>query len=447
MRVFSEDFLWGSASAAYQVEGAYDTDGRGQSIWDALSEGKIKHNETGKVACDHYHLYKEDISLMKEIGLKTYRFSISWPRIMPKEGEINQKGIEFYKNLVSSLTDAGIEPMCTLYHWDLPMWIHEKGGWRYTEISELFAEYTKIMVEALSDKVTYWMTINEPAAFIGNGYITGQHAPFENNLDKVQEIPDIIGPLTKNVLLAHGKAVKMIRTYAKGKSQIGAALNGHLIIPSSEAQSDVDRAKEETFAVETMFSGLDYWAGPMINGNIHPLLKKVITEDDLNIICQPLDFLGYNCYNSDNYNEYTGHNPNVTPGMPRTAMGWPITPKALYWASVFFYERYELPILITENGMANYDFVMRDGEVHDPQRIDYMESYLAGLKRAVEEGIPVVGYLYWSLLDNLEWAEGYDKRFGLIYVDYTTQQRTLKDSAKWYAKVIQSNGEKVGEGL
>ena len=335
--------------------------------------------------------------------------------------------------------------MCTLYHWDMPMWIYEKGGWRYEGISDAFAEFAKVMVDALSHQVSYWMTINEPACFIGNGYITGIHAPFESHLDNVHEIPNVIGPLTRNVLLAHGKAVKVIRNKAKAPAKIGVALNGHLIIPDSESPEDIETARQQTFSADTGFSGLDYWAGPMIHGKLQPSLTKFITDDDLETICQPLDFLGYNCYNSDNYNEYTGYNPKVIPGMARTAMDWPITPSALYWAALFFYEKYKLPILITENGMANNDFKMRDGKIHDPQRIDFIEGYLEGVKRAVKENIPVTGYLYWSLMDNLEWAEGYDKRFGLIYNDYVSQKRTLKDSAHWYANVIETDGERIGE--
>lgn len=437
---FANEFLWGAASAAYQVEGAYDADQKGMGIWDALSSGHVKHGENGNVACDHYHRYKEDIALMKKIGLKSYRFSVSWPRIMPQEGQVNEKGLEFYRNLVAELCDAGIEPMCTLFHWNLPMWVYEKGGWHYEGISDIFADYVEQVVNALSDKVTYWMTMNEPACFVGNGYVTGTHAPFENNLSNLDKLGEILPPICKNVLLSHGKAVQVIRKCAKSSPKIGAALNASLMMPWKETKEEIAAAKEATFSENTGFAGMDFWAGPMINGTLSPMLAPFFSEEERKEVNQPLDFLGYNCYNADNYNEYTGPNPAVYPGMPRTAMEWPITPDALYWAVKFFYEKYGLPIMITENGMANLDFVMSDGKVHDPQRIEYMKMYLKGLKRAADEGMPVIGYQYWSILDNFEWAEGYDKRFGLIYVDYRTQERTLKDSALWYADVIAENG-------
>ncbi|MBR1758997.1 MAG: family 1 glycosylhydrolase [Lachnospiraceae bacterium] len=438
---FQKDFLWGAASAAYQVEGAYDEDGKGPGIWDALSSGHIKHGETGNVACDHYHRYKEDVALMKELGLKSYRFSVSWPRIMPKEGVVNEKGLQFYKNLVHELVSAGIEPMCTLFHWNLPMWVNEKGGWHYDGISDDFAVFTKVVVEALSDRVSYWMTVNEPATFIGNGYITGSHAPFEQNAQSWEAIGEVIPPLCKNVLLSHGKAVETIRTYAKKTPKIGMALNGNLILPWSESEKDIAIAKESTFTDLASFFALQLWGDPMIKGELPAMLQPFINQEELAQIHQPLDFFGYNCYNSFNYEEHFGPNPALYPGLPRTAMDWPITPEALYWASRFIYERYGLPIIITENGMANIDFVMSDGKVHDPQRIEFLKCYLQGLKRAVEEGVPVIGYQYWSILDNFEWADGYDRRFGLIYVDYRTLKRTLKDSAYWYAQLIKENGE------
>lgn len=442
---FPGNFIWGTASAAFQVEGAYHEDGKGLSIWDALAEGHVAHNDNGNTACDHYHRYKEDIALMKRLGVKAYRFSVSWPRIVPEEGTVNEKGIRFYQDLVKELTDAGITPMCTLYHWDLPMWMHEKGGWYNEKTADYFSEYVKIVVEALSDRVSYWMTVNEPLCFIVNGYITGNHAPFENALKDPASLMDKAAVLTRNMLLAHGKAVLTIRENARTQSMIGAALNGNIIEPLAEDQAGIAAAKEASFNKEAVFSAVSWWADPMILGRPHESMKEVLSEEDLALICQPLDFFGFNCYNSANYDESMGRNPQVKPGMPRTAMGWPITPNALYWAAKFLYERYQLPILITENGMANLDFVMSDGKVHDPQRIEFLKGYISGLKRAVEEGVPVIGYFYWSILDNFEWADGYDKRFGLVHVDYATQKRTPKDSAYWYAEVIRTNGENLTE--
>lgn len=434
---FSKEFLWGAASAAYQVEGAYLEDGKGLGIWDALNESKIKHGENGNVACDHYHRYKEDVALMKEIGLKSYRFSVSWPRVMPEEGRINKKGLEFYKNLVEELVSAGIEPMCTLYHWNLPMWIYEKGGWKCDKVSDYFAEYAEVVVNALSDKVKYWMTINEPQIFIGLGHLTGMHAPF-------LEEPENVGYLSRNVMLAHGKAVMAIREHAKKKPLIGMAPTGSVTAPFAEDKESVEKAIELSYKTERFVFDTDYWADSMVLGVVPESLKGILTEEDMKIIHQPLDFFGFNIYNTMNYLDGFGmKNPDVYPGLPRTSMDWPITPDALYWAPKLHYERYHLPILITENGMANNDFIMRDGKVHDPQRIDYIHSYLLNLKKAVSEGVPVIGYMYWSVMDNFEWGEGYDKRFGLIYVDYRTQKRTLKDSAYYYSEVIKSNGENI----
>jgi beta-glucosidase len=438
---FRNNFLWGAASAAYQVEGAYDVDGRGPSIWDALSDGHIRHGENGNTACEHYYHFKEDVALMKEMGLKAYRFSVSWPRVIPQPGVVNEKGLQFYRDLVQELVDSGIEPLCTLFHWDLPMWVHEKGGWRSSDISDDFAAYTKVVVDTLSDKVSYWITFNEPACFIGNGYIAGMHAPFEKGLDKpMPEMVSDVLALTRNVLLAHGKAVKTIRAKATLPPLIGMALNGILLTPKDNAETSMQAAKAGMFPDTASFSHINWWADPTILGKLPQTMQEAITPEELVIIHQPIDFFGYNCYHTSNYDEYYGSNPAVYPGMPRTAMDWPITPDALYWAAKLFTERYGLPILVTENGMANVDFVMSDGKIHDPQRIEYLKGYIDGLQKAADEGVPLVGYMYWSLMDNFEWAEGYDKRFGLVYVDYRTQKRTRKESSFWYADVINNNG-------
>lgn len=425
---FSKDFLWGAASAAYQIEGAYDEDGKGMGIWDALSNGHVKHGENGNVATDHYHRYKEDVAIMKKLGLKAYRFSVSWPRVMPAEGKINDQGIQFYQNLVDELLAAGIEPMVTLYHWNLPMWLHEKGGWTWGGMPEAFAEYTKIVVEALSHKVRYWMTINEPSCFAGMGYVTGVHAPF------IQE-RSLVLPVMRNIMLAHGRAVQVIREVSRCSPKIGMALCGTVAEPRDDSQECMDQARWEMYGNDRMaLFNSAWWGDPMILGRLPPIMQGRISEEDLKVIYQPLDFYGFNCYHSSGL-EYTG--------MPRTAMDWPVTPNALYWMAKFSYERYKLPILVTENGMANNDFVMSDGKVHDPQRTEYIRGYLKGLRKAADEGVPVMGYLYWSILDNFEWAEGYDKRFGLVYVDYPTGKRTIKDSAYAYAQIISSNGESL----
>lgn len=436
---FQKEFIWGASSAAYQLEGAYKEDGKGPGIWDALSDGHVKRNENGNEACDHYHRYKEDVALMKKMGLKAYRFSVSWPRIMPKEGVVNEKGIRFYQNLVRELREAGIEPMCTLFHWNLPLWLHEKDGWACAEISEHFAAYVKVVVQALSDQVSWWMTINEPACFIGLGYLDGIHAPFEKH-----GVDDAIFPvLVKNVLLSHGKAVQTIRREARTEPKIGMALNAWVYIPAKETEEEIRRAEEATFAEKNYAFGYNLWADPMIKGVPSSFMEGKISEAEMKVIHQPLDFFGFNSYNANNYDGNGVFEEEAYRGMPRNTLEWPITPEILYWNIRYLYERYGLPILITENGMANLDFVMDDGKVHDPQRITYMSRYLRCVKRAVEEGFPVLGYMCWSIMDNFEWADGYGTRFGLIYVDYRTQQRTLKDSAYWYAEVIRKNGENI----
>jgi len=431
-----QPFFWGAASAAYQVEGAYRDDGKGLGIWDALSEGHVVHGDNGNVACDHYHRYKEDVAIMKELGLKAYRFSISWPRVMPEEGKINEAGLEFYKNLVAELKAAEIEPMCTIYHWNLPMWLHEKGGWRWDGISDAFAEYTKVLADALSGDIRYWMTINEPACFGALGYLVGVHAPFESCMGEPEKLKETEETVSRNILLAHGKAVQTLRKYGKQPLKIGVALNANLIEPFTEEPDEIERARAATFSDADQLFSYSWWADPMFLGKVPEWRNKYLSDEELAIIHQPLDFLGFNSYSDGNYDEHMGPNPNVIPGMPRTAMGWPITPNVLYWSVRFLYDRYQVPILVTENGMANLDFVMSDGKVHDPQRIEFLKGYLAGVERAREEGYPLLGYLYWSILDNFEWAEGYDKRFGLVHVDYPTGTRTLKDSAYWYKEYI-----------
>lgn len=431
---FSKDFLWGGATAAHQIEGAAFEDGKTAGIWDALCEGHVAHGENGHVACDHYHRYKEDVAMMKEMGLKAYRFSISWPRVIPEPGVVNEKGLQFYVDLVDELVAAGIEPLVTLFHWNLPMWMYNKGGWENPEIADYFADYVKVIVNALSGKVRWWITLNEPQCFVGVGYHSGRHAPFRK---ETVQIPFIV----RNVMLAHGRAVQVIREFAKLEPKIGFAPTGPVHTPLSNSEEDIEKARKASFDEFGGIRSNSWWADPIVLGIVPEPLKKAISEEDIKTICQPLDFYAYNVYHSENNAEKPGEvNPLVRPGMPRTALNWPITPEVMYWASKFHNERYHLPILVSENGMANVDFVMLDGKVHDPQRIDYIHRHLGCLKQAVADGVPVIGYLYWSVIDNFEWAVGYDARFGLIYVDYQTQERIWKDSAYDYREIIRTNG-------
>lgn len=446
---FPKNFLWGAASAAHQIEGAYNEDGKGLGIWDALTQepGHVMHGENGNVACDHYHRYKEDVALLKKIGVKTYRFSVSWPRVLPNGiGEVNTIGLQFYQNLVDELLEAGIEPMVTLFHWNLPMELYKRGGWKNPEISDWFEEYTNVVVKALKGKVKYFITINEPQCFIGAGMKDGVHAPFETC-----STVELMG-ITRNVLLAHGKAVKAIREICGQDVSVGMAPTGPCAIPKDTSKEAIEEARYRSFAIhkDTYLGSNAWWADPIFLGKFPEEAKAafgellpVFTKEEWQIVAAPLDFYGFNVYQAGDSipNEPFSYERDAYTGSPRTAMEWMITPDVMYWSCKFLYERYKKPLLITENGMANNDFIFLDGKVHDVARIDFMHRYLLSLKKVIEDGIPVIGYMYWSIMDNYEWALGYDKRFGLIYVDYQTQERNLKDSAYWYREVIQSNGE------
>ncbi len=429
---FPENFLWGAASAAAQVEGAYQADGKCLSIWDAAPLSKIKNGDTCHIACDHYHRYKEDVALMHELGLKSYRFSVSWCRVMPAEGKINSRGLQFYSDLVDELLKNGIEPLVTLYHWDLPLWVQEKGGWFSEKIVPLFAEYTRAVVEALSDRVRYWITINEPQCFIMNGHMVGAHAPFKHRYLALSE-------LTRNCLLANKACCDIILQVAKKPPQIGIAMAASAFVPISEKAKDIEQARYLTF---------EGMAGTMSNRwfDDPALLGKPVSAYGIYRVPEKLaravkcdyDFVGVNVY-APLQKDWKDHSKEW-PEDRKNSLGWLIDGHCLYWTIRFFHERYGLPVMVTENGLADSDMQSDDGGIHDPKRIAFLHEYLGSLKRAVDEGIPVLGYQHWSVMDNFEWAEGYSPRFGLIYVDYETGKRTLKDSAYEYRKIIETNG-------
>ncbi|MGN0916577.1 MAG: glycoside hydrolase family 1 protein [Succinivibrio sp.] len=441
---FRSDFLWGAASAAAQIEGAYDEDGRGLSIWDVLYDGHTKHNDSPHIACDHYHRMSSDVAMMKKLGLKAYRFSVSWSRILPDgTGRVNFKGIEFYKRLITELKKASIEPMITIYHWDLPYELYKKGGWMNSESVSWFEEYTKILVDNFSDEVRYWMTVNEPNCFIGISYKDKYHAPFLDDKNALY-------PCTRNVLLAHARAVEIVRERAKTAPQIGFAPTGPVYIPENMGEEALENARELTFSnsIRGPFS-ISWWIDPVVLGTVPSdveeyLGKKLFTDSELDSLVKPLDFLGFNYYTPGSVNvKNSDYMSNEYIGCPRNSLGWPIDERGIYYSVKFLQDRYKLPILITENGYPGTDRIMLDGKIHDYERIDYVHRHLLAVKKAVEEGYDVRGYMYWSVMDNYEWAEGYDPRFGLIYVDYRNQERLFKDSAFWYADVIRNNGNNL----
>lgn len=448
---FRDDFVWGAATASYQIEGAAYKEGKGLNIWDVFCRdpGKVYGDHNGDVACNHYELYKEDVQQMKAMGLKAYRFSISWPRIMPEgKGKINPKGIEFYSNLIDELLAAGIEPYVTLFHWDYPYELYIRGGWMNPDSVDWFAEYARVVVDAFSDRVTHFMTFNEPQCFIGLGHVTAEHAPALKN------------PLTDtflmahHVLMAHGKAVQAMRAAAKQPIQIGYAPTGTMCYPKTNSPEDIEAARRTLFACpEDAYRwswNVSWWSDPVILGHypedglkLYERWLPDMKPEDFKLMQQPLDFYGQNIYNGTCMQAGPDGKPEYVDryaGFPKTGIQWPITPECLYWGPKFLYERYGLPIYITENGMSCHDVISVDGKVHDPNRIDFLGRYLYELRKSAEDGTDVRGYFQWSLMDNFEWAKGYSERFGLIFVDYRTQERIWKDSAYWYKHLIETNG-------
>ncbi|HBG28537.1 MAG: beta-glucosidase [Planctomycetes bacterium GWF2_41_51] len=449
---FCKDFKWGVATAAYQIEGAPNEDGKGLSIWDMKCKrpGVIFENQVGDIACDHYHKYKEDIKIMHDLGIRNYRMSISWTRILPKgTGSVNQKGLQFYNNLIDELLKNNIEPFVTIFHWDYPQSLFEKGGWLNSESSNWFADYTKILMDSFSDKVKSWITLNEPQCFIHWGHNSTEHAPGIK-----LACPEVL-LAAHNVLLSHGKAVQTIRSYSKQPATIGYAPVGELSVPFDEQRDkDIEVAKKETFSVKPLNCyNSSWWIDPVIFGkypqeglDAYGFAVPNFNDNDMKIISQPIDYLGLNIYFAKQVSmDDTGKTIEIPrePGHWFTPMGWPTEPKSLYWGPKFFQQRYNKPIMITENGTAIIDCVSQDKKIHDPQRVEYLRRYLTQLKKAANEGIDVRGYFLWSLMDNFEWAYGFSKRFGIVYTDFTTQQRIIKDSGYWYKNVIETNGKSL----
>ncbi len=444
---FPDDFVWGAAAASYQIEGAADADGKGPSTWDMFCErpGKIYNGQTGAVACDHYHRYPEDVSLMRELGLQAYRLSLSWPRLIPAGiGASNPAGFDFYDRLFDALLEAGITPYVTLFHWDYPLALYHRGGWLNRDSAHWFAEYTERVARAFGDRIKVWMTFNEPQVFIDGGHREGRHAPGDQ-----LRFHEVLRAC-HHVLLAHGQAVRALRAHVR-ETRVGYAPVTLTYVPSPGEPADVDALRTCMFQTNSHNLRTNaWWIDPVILGRYpedglayYGGEVPEIASGDLETIAAPLDFLGANIYSADFVRRDRGGKPELAPvphGFPRSAFDWPITPDALYWGPRLLHERYQLPIVITENGVSCRDQPSLDGTVQDTGRSDFITRYLIELRRAVAEGAPVQGYFHWSILDNFEWAHGYKHRFGLVHVDYATQKRTLKESARHYADIIRTNG-------
>ncbi|MEL7503831.1 MAG: GH1 family beta-glucosidase [Cyanobacteria bacterium J06554_6] len=448
---FPDSFWWGAATAAYQIEGAVAEDGRRPSVWDTFSQqpGRVLNGDTGAVACDHYHRFEEDIQLMQQLGIRHYRFSLSWPRILPEgTGTVNPAGLDFYKRLVDGLLAAGITPHATLFHWDSPQVLEDRyGSWQSRQMAYDFAEYVAVVVGALCDRISHWFTLNEIFCFTHLGYGVGQVPPHAPGT-LVPQMQDV-WQTSHHALLAHGLACQAIRAHSRQPCTVALVDNFLTPVPIIETAEHI-AAATKAFPLCGTNGGIVY---PALTGEYSPeLLAQLgdqapeIGPDDLAIIHQPLDFIGFNVYSgihvraSDHPQGYDI--VSYPPGYPRLHMPWlQVVPDSLYWGVRHLSEtlgRPDLPVLITENGCAADD-QLTSGEILDTDRIFYLRQYLRVACRAVEEGYPLRGYFLWSLLDNFEWAWGYDRRFGITHVDYETQQRIPKASFDWYAHCIAAN--------
>jgi len=448
-RRFPPGFLWGVSTSAYQIEGAVHEDGRGQSIWDTYSHtpGKIHGGDTGDIACDSYHRMDEDLSLLSELGVDGYRFSIAWPRIQPTgRGAVNERGLDYYRALVAGLRDRGIMPVTTVYHWDLPQALEDEGGWANRETAERFAEYAQLLAKALGDHVAMWITMNEPQQAVNQGYRVGTHAPGKTDYG-------LAAAATHHLLLGHGLALEAMRSSLPGRTAIGISLDLHPVRPTSEDALDAAAildAEHNRIFLE-----------PALHGT-YPVLARaellppaeLIKPGDMRTISAPIDFLGLNYYSpyyvglGDWDDLRLGESPlpghpglvnYAPPELPETTMGWLNEPNGLYDILVALdREAPRLPVFITENGRANEDYVTPEGDINDLERIAFLEGHLDAAWRAIQDGVNLVGYFHWSLMDNFEWGRGYQRRFGLYFVDFGTQRRLAKRSARFYSEVART---------
>jgi len=454
---FPEGFTWGASTAAYQIEGAADADGKGRSVWDTFSHtpGKVHGGDTGDIACESYHRYREDVALIASLGLSSYRFSISWPRVQPGgRGAANQRGLDYYRALLDALGEHGIAAMATLYHWDLPQELQDEGGWAVRGTAERFAEYAALTAEALGDRVARWITLNEPQVVSTNGHRTGDHAPGLRD-------GDAAAAATHHLLLAHGLATQALRD--AGAAEVGITLDLHPVRVLGDGGPGLDAAELERGRLITDAAANGIYLEPVLHGRypVHApetLLPppSLVADGDLETICQPLDFLGVNYYSpvflragdpSDlrrNERHARCRVPGVVEYLPedldRTPMGWLVDASGLHQILVDVSKQAPgLPLYITENGCAAEDYVNPQGDVNDVERVKYLHTHLEAAARAIKDGANLAGYFVWSLLDNFEWGRGYQKRFGIVFVDFGTQRRIPKASATFYANVVRAN--------
>ncbi len=435
---FPPDFLWGTATAAYQIEGASREDGRGPSIWDTFSHtpGKVLNGDNGDVACDSYHRYEEDIRLMKELGVRVHRFSVSWPRIFPSgRGAVNRKGLDFYHRFVDRLLEQGIEPFCTLYHWDLPQALQDEGGWDNRATIDAFVGYAETMFKEFAGKIKRWVTFNEPWCSSFLAHSLGVHAPGYRDLQLAANV-------AHHILLAHGKTVARFREMGVA-GQIGIAPNISWAVPFSKSRADRDAGLRAIMCTGDYFMDPIYFGTypqPIVDCYAKAGVTLPIRDGDMEAIRRPIDFLGVNYYSADVIRSKPGagifESEKLKMGYETTDNGWPVDPVGFYDCLHYIREKYgDIEIYITENGVC-VDDAPENGRVRDLRRISYFRRHLISLQRAMTDGIRVKGYMAWSLLDNFEWAEGYGRRFGLVFVDFNTLERTKKDSFDWYREVI-----------
>ena len=450
---FPPDFLWGAATSAYQIEGAVHEDGRALSVWDRFAEvpGATYQGETGEIAADHYHRMEEDVALMAELNLNAYRFSLSWPRILPQgSGAVNERGLDFYDRLVDALLARGIRPLATLYHWDLPVALQDRGGWLVRDTAYAFADYAEVVARRLGDRVDWWLTQNEPWCSAYLGYAAGIHAPGVRD----KKLAVVAG---HHVLLAHGLSVPRLRAHISPQAQVGIALDFYPVYAADDRPETLLAIKRaDTFRnrwfLDPLFRGC-YPDDLFTDMRVAP---PPIHEDDFSIISVPIDFLGVNYYSrmlvrdrieNDPVVVQTGHADNYEavvriPGAAYTEMGWEVFPDGLANILTRIQREYApKALVVTESGAAFDDHLDGTDNVHDQQRIDYLGAHIQTIAQVMRQGVPIKGYVVWSFLDNFEWSEGYRKRFGLVYVDYPTQRRIIKDSGRWYASFVASQSE------